>query len=152
MRILLISSLSLFLLINLAHAEPRAFLKTESGYLQAQELSIDGKAYQVSNPVTSTYDIEDFALLKESDPQAWKSLENHYRYGVVGTRGLVAGTGAALIVLLIPATRAHPVIPIGLFLSGFIYYMNSRHMAQHNLHKAINQLNGVKDMGLLMTF
>ncbi len=132
-----------------AQANARAFLQTNSGYLDPQELHIDGRVHKITNHFMSTYDIDEFDYLKEKDPEAWKSLHNHYRYGVVGTRGILAGAGAAAAAVLISGGRAHLSIPIGLFLVGLVYGLNSKHMAQHNLHEAINKLNGVKTAGSL---
>ncbi len=94
-----------------------------------------------------TYEIDEFSYLKETEPEAWRSLYNHHRYGVVGTRGFVGGAGLALATMFTFLGRSHPVIPLGLFVAGFIYGMNSRHMARHNLHKAINILNKAQDYG-----
>ncbi|HEX4924168.1 MAG TPA: hypothetical protein VFV50_08780 [Bdellovibrionales bacterium] len=125
-------------------APPRAYLVTESGYLTPERLTIDGRVAEVSNPLMSTYDIRDFEPLREGEPEAWRSFYNHHRYGVVGTRGFVGGAAASMAVALTSFGRAHPAIPIGLFLAGFIYGMNSRHMARHNLHQGINRLNGLQ--------
>ncbi|MEQ1878251.1 MAG: hypothetical protein ABL958_16535 [Bdellovibrionia bacterium] len=125
-------------------ASQRSHLVTESGYLSPEQLHIDGNIYRVSNPLMGTYDIDEFSRLMESDPETWRSLHNHYRYGVVGTRGFAAGTGLALLLMATSFGRSNPVVPLGLFVAGFIYGMNSRHMARHNLHEAVNRLNGTK--------
>lgn len=130
-----------------ARAEPvpqlRAYLQIESGYLSRERLTIDGRAVETSNPLMGTFDIGVFEPLREREPDAWRSFYNHHRYGVVGTRGFVGGAAAALAVALTSFGQSHPVVPLSLFLAGFVYGMNSRHMARHNLHQGINRLNGL---------
>lgn len=122
---------------------PRAYLRTDPGYIKADTLQIGEHSHKTSNFLMSTFDIEEFDYLKEMNPNAHRALWNHYRYGVVGTRGLLAGAGAAIVTVAAFGSRAHPVIPISMFLAGFVYYMNCRHMARHYLHNAINTINGV---------
>lgn len=122
---------------------PRAFLRTDAGFIKPDRLIIDGREHRTSNYLMSTFDIEEFEYIRASDPNAHRALHNASRYAVAGTRGLLAGLGLGLAVALIGQEKVPGAVPIGLASIGFVYFMNCRHMARHYLHNAINTLNGI---------
>lgn len=129
--------------VTLALELPRAYLKTDAGIAKSDTLIIDGKYHKISNPLMNTFDISEFDYLKGKEVNAYQALYNHYRYGVVGTRGFIGGAVTAASAIIISKGKIHSAVPASLFLAGFIYGINCRHMARHYLHNAINTLNGI---------
>jgi hypothetical protein len=152
LRIGILVAVQLILSPVVALAEPRAYLITESGYFKREILVIDGKRFRVQNPIMDTYNIDDFKGLQKKYPAAYSSLENHNDYAIAGARGFAFGAGVAVAAAITDYGKQHPVVPIALLLAGFAYGFNARHMAKHNLHKAINQINGVRDYGFSPKF